>query len=50
MISVVLFVIVIGIFMLAIYGLYYLVVVLLGSVAAFRGHRFRYPMIIRFVK
>jgi uncharacterized Tic20 family protein len=49
-ISVFLFVIVIGVFMLAIYGLFYLVAVILGSVAASRGHRFRYPLTFRFVK
>jgi uncharacterized Tic20 family protein len=49
-VSVVLFVIVIGVFMLAIVGIYYLIAVVLGSVAASRGHRFRYPLIFRFVR
>jgi uncharacterized Tic20 family protein len=49
-ISAILFVIVIGIFMLAIFGVYYLIVVIMGSVAASRGHRFRYPLIFRFVR
>ena len=48
-VSVVLFLVLIGIFMLAIYGVYYLIVVILGSVAASQGRRFRYPLIIRFV-
>lgn len=49
-ISVILFVIVIGVFMLAIFGVYYLIAVIMGSVAASRGHRFRYPLIFRFVR
>ncbi len=49
-ISVLLFVIVIGIFMLAIVGIWYLVAVIMGSLAASRGHRFRYAFIFRFVK
>jgi uncharacterized Tic20 family protein len=48
-VSVVLFLVLIGIFMLAIYGIYYLIAVILGSVAASKGRRFRYPFIIRFV-
>ncbi len=48
-VSVLLFLVLIGIFMLAIYGVYYLIVVILGSVAASQGRRFRYPLIIRFV-
>ena len=49
-VSVILFLVLIGIFMLAIFGIYYLIVVILGSVAASRGRSFRYPLIIRFVK
>ena len=49
-ISVILFIAVIGVFMLAAFGVYYLIVVIWASVTASRGHRFRYPMLIRFVK
>ncbi len=48
-VSVVLFLVLIGIFMLAIFGVYYLIVVIVASVAASQGRRFRYPLIIRFV-
>jgi uncharacterized Tic20 family protein len=48
-VSVVLFLVLIGIFMLAIYGVYYLIAVIMGSLAASKGRRFRYPFIIRFV-
>jgi hypothetical protein len=48
-VSVVLFVVLIGIFMLAIYGIYYLIAVIMGSLAASKGRRFRYRLIIRFV-
>jgi uncharacterized Tic20 family protein len=48
-VSVVLFVILIGIFLLAAYGIYYLIAVIMGSVAASKGRRFRYPFIFRFV-
>ena len=49
-ISVLLFVVVIGIFMLAIVGIWYLIAVIMGSLAASKGRRFRYAFIIRFVK
>ena len=49
-ISVVLFVVVIGIFMLALVGIWYLIAVIMGSLAASKGRRFRYAFIIRFVK
>lgn len=49
-VSVILFLVLIGIFMLAIFAVYYLVAVILGSLAASRGRGFRYPFIIRFVK
>jgi uncharacterized Tic20 family protein len=45
-----LFVILIGIFLLALYGIYYLIAVIMGSLAASKGRRFRYKYIIRFVK
>ena len=49
-VSVALFLVVIGIFLLAIYGIYYLIAVIMGSLAASKGRRFRYKYIIRFVK
>lgn len=49
-ISVLLFFVVIGIFMLAIVGIWYLIAVIMGSLAASKGRRFRYAFIIRFVK
>jgi uncharacterized Tic20 family protein len=48
-ISVILFVILIGIVLLAAYGIYYLIAVIMGSLAASKGRRFRYPFIFRFV-
>ncbi len=48
-VSVMLFVILIGIFLLAAYGIYYLIAVIMGSLAASKGRRFRYKYIIRFV-
>lgn len=48
-VSVVLFIVLIGIFLLAAYGIYYLIAVIMGSLAASKGRRFRYPFIIRFV-
>lgn len=48
-VSVILFVILIGIFLLALYGIYYLIAVIMGSLAASKGRRFRYKYIIRFV-
>ncbi|HEY5651736.1 MAG TPA: DUF4870 domain-containing protein [Acidimicrobiia bacterium] len=49
-VCVVLFVILIGIFLLALFGIYYLIAVIMGSLAASKGRRFRYPFIIRFVQ
>jgi uncharacterized Tic20 family protein len=49
-VCVVLFVVLIGIFLLALYGIYYLIAVIMGSLAASKGRRFRYKYIIRFVK
>ncbi len=40
---------IIGIVLLPLYGLFYLVCVILGSVRAHDGRNFRYPLTIRFV-
>jgi uncharacterized Tic20 family protein len=48
-VSVVLFLVLIGIFMLIAYAIFYLIVVIMGGVAASQGREYRYPMIIRFV-
>jgi uncharacterized Tic20 family protein len=48
-VCVVLFLVLIGIFLLAAFGIYYLIAVIMGSLAASKGRRFRYPLIIRFV-
>ena len=48
-ICVVLAFILIGFLLLAIYGLFYLICVILGGVRASSGEDFRYPMTIRFI-
>lgn len=48
--SLVLFLVLIGIFMLAIVGIWYLIAVIMGSLAASKGRRFRYAFILRIVK
>lgn len=48
--SLVLFLVLIGIFMLAIVGIWYLIAVIMGSLAASKGRRFRYAFIVRVVK
>ena len=48
--SLVLFLVLIGIFMLAIVGIWYLIAVIMGSLAASNGRRFRYAFILRIVK
>ena len=48
-VSVVLILVVIGIFMLIAFSIYYLIIVIMGGVAGAQGREFRYPAIIRFV-
>jgi uncharacterized Tic20 family protein len=48
-VSVVLFLVVIGIFLLIAFAIYYLIIVIMGGVAASQGREFRYPLIIRFI-
>lgn len=48
-VSVILIFVLIGIFMLAAYAIFYLIVVIMGGMAASQGREYRYPLIIRFV-
>jgi uncharacterized Tic20 family protein len=48
-ISVVLIYVLIGLVLLAVLGVFWLVAVILGGVAASQGHEFRYPLNIRFI-
>jgi uncharacterized protein len=48
-ISVVLIFVLIGLVLLAVLGVFWLVAVILGGVAASQGHEFRYPLNIRFI-
>ena len=48
-IGVVLIFLVVGIFILIAWGIFYLIVVILGGVKASRGEDYRYPLTLRFV-
>jgi uncharacterized Tic20 family protein len=48
-ISVVLIFVLIGLVLLVVLGVFWLVAVILGGVAASQGHEFRYPLNIRFI-
>lgn len=47
--SVILMFVLIGFVMIVVYGIFYLVVVIMGGTAASQGRDFRYPLTIRFV-
>ena len=48
-VSVVLFFVLIGFFLIAVVGLWYTALVIIASVQAHRGRSFRYPAIVRFL-